>query len=280
MTEKELILKCSEYYDFTMDVFELTKSTIIGPYMDITLIISPYDMRPLLGRYYGGGIDIYLFSILNEYEDDIAVKQNIIISVIHELHHVIQDINFNKYETDANYKGEIEDSCDWMTWTYINRTRDILEEFLGVPAPIKSTMYGDFSNIHQRSGVNAESWTNIISAVCACSAECIHSDMKNVIENSDNCLIRFFNDGIEEPTHILLIKCKGEYYPQTEIRDVLYHITHPSTCNGGTVACGVATDEDGTNAFFTVYYSMSDGDDKSLYSPIIRNMKEKFPCIE
>ena len=68
---------------------------------------------------------------------------NMIVTIIHELHHIDQDINYIRLSKDSKYKEYIEDSVDVSTYLYIaNNRKEILEKF-GLENEMEANEYID-----------------------------------------------------------------------------------------------------------------------------------------
>lgn len=272
MEYKEILSKSSEYYDFTMCVYNLTKSTIIGPETDIPFHIEIDDMYPMVGGFNGVSISIYLMSFLNNVTaSDNELKNLVTLTVIHELHHVTQNIDHHKYETDSYYARMIEESCEWMTLDYITRFKDILEEFLEISIDIEYLKSDSEPMLHIKylryKTVDAYYWYNLINSLVATTAENgMFPEMRQIIENSTSCALVLEERETGKLTFITMIKCNGEYiWPDYSVFEAISRIATPD----GTVQCAYDTTPNGVDVF-TVMYTLSDGNNQSLYSPLIK----------
>lgn len=272
MEYKEILSKSSEYYDFAIYVYNLTKSTIIGPEIDIPFRIEIDDTYPMLGKFNGSSISIYLMSLLNNVTgSDNELKNLLTLTVIHELHHVTQNIDHHKYETDKYYARMIEESCEWMTLDYITRFKDILEEFLEISIDIEYLKNDSEPMLHTKylryKTVDANYWYNLINSVVATTAENgMFPEMRQIIESSTSCALILEERETGNPTFITMIKYDGEYiWPDQSVFEAISRIVTPS----GTIQCAYGTTANGIDVF-TVIYTLSDGDNQSLYSPLIK----------
>lgn len=278
---KEVILKADEYYDFAMYTYRLTKDTIIGPDMDVPFSIEVKDTYPIFGEFDGSSIRIYLMTLLNTaIGTDNELKNLLALSVIHELHHVTQNIDHHRYETDGYYARMIEESCEWMTLDYMIRFKDTLEEFLKISIDVELLKIIIKPILHTKylkyKAIDASYWHNLINSPVARSVGEMFPEMEQIIENSTSCRLILMESETGRSTLDTLIKCNGEYIcPDQRVLESISRIGIP----GATVQCVHGITTDGKLDIFTIMYTLSDGENPSLYSPLIR-LKYDKPCTD
>lgn len=270
---KEVILKADEYYDFAMYTYKLTKDTIIGPDMDVPFNIEVKDTYPMVGRFDGSSITIYLMALLNNVTGtDNELKNLLASAVIHELHHVTQNVDHHRYMTDSYYARMIEESCEWMTLEYMVRFKDVLEEFLKISIDIELLKSESNPMLHtsylRYKSIDASYWYNLINSLVSTTAENgMFPGMEQIIENSTSCGLILMESETGRSTLDTLIKCNGEYIcPDQRVLESISRISIP----GATVQCIHGSTTDGELDIFTIMYTLSDGENPYLYSPLIR----------
>lgn len=269
---KEVILKADEYYDFAMYTYKLTKDTIIGPDMDVPFSIEVKDTYPMVGEFDGSSIRIYLMTLLNNVTGtDNKLKNLLASAVIHELHHVTQNLDHHRYMTDNYYAKMIEESCEWMTLEYMIRFKDILEEFLKISIDIELLKSESNPILHtsylRYKSIDASYWYNLINSLVSTTAENgMFPEMEQIIENSMSCGLILEERGTGRVTFYTVMKHKGEYIcPDQSVFEAISKI---GTLDG-TVQCAHSITNSGID-IFTIMYTLSDGENPSLYSPLIR----------
>ena len=128
MCNKELndfIIKVFNYYNGRINVINKAVLDINWCNLNMTSAAG-YSRLPNI-------VTINPMVISRYYDNDIAVKTCIIETIIHELYHTDQLINYNFYMSDVNYNRFIEHSCEVQTAIYITGHLKEVGEFLETP---------------------------------------------------------------------------------------------------------------------------------------------------
>jgi len=107
-----------ELINFTKKVFEYYNNKINTINTNISLNISNNKNINSIAEYRIDTIHIYLNNIINRYKGINNTKKMIIYTIIHELYHVDQIVDYNKYK-DKQYRKYIEDSVEDISKKFI-----------------------------------------------------------------------------------------------------------------------------------------------------------------
>lgn len=120
------------------------------------LIFSPLQFNGYASYKLPNIITVYPYNIINDFKKEDHIKTIILFSILHELSHSVQDIDFNKYFYDSSYNKDIEDSNNFRITKYILDNRDYIENIfkfnLNIPYientynNIKYTKYNDIGS--------------------------------------------------------------------------------------------------------------------------------------
>ena len=177
---------------------------------------------------------ILRFHEYNEY----IVKMQIIETIIHELYHSDQMINYNLYVSDINYNKFIEHSCELETAIYIASHRQEIYNIFGIDIAIDKNQYNQIINywyypgvVYQRRYFHDHVFM-CIDNLCGLGADCGSNtyelirltvdDAKNIIININNNIINVYTNGIpmninDFNKEMIKYQCTGEYIPNFKI---------------------------------------------------------------
>ena len=173
----------------------------------------------------------------HEYNEYIS-KVQIIETIIHELYHTDQLINYNLYISDINFNRFIEHSCELETSIYIAGHRQEIYNIFGIDVNIDKNQYNKIINywyypgieyrrryfydhvfmcIDNLCGLGADSGSNVYNLICLTI-----KDQCSVIININGELIPVYTNGIPmsiDDFNKTMIKynCTGEYTPNFDI---------------------------------------------------------------
>jgi len=123
-----------EVNDFITEVFN-TFNGIVNP---INIAILDINWADLANTNAGGysktpNVVIINAAVLLRYNDydEQCVKSCIVETVIHELFHCDQIIDYRRYGSDADYTSYIEHSCQVMTYLFMSTNANFINKLLG-----------------------------------------------------------------------------------------------------------------------------------------------------
>lgn len=144
ISEREINLIIEELTKFARDSFKLLKPLIVKT-REVELVVSFYNKNnrmDVYGYFNNNKITIFLSMLFhdfwmyyNTYDKYTFVnicKNRLLFTILHELHHVEQNINNFKYSALKSYKNEIENEVNYMSakfildnFEYLNNNLDI-----------------------------------------------------------------------------------------------------------------------------------------------------------
>ena len=136
--------------------------------------------------------------------DEVSIKTNIIETIIHELYHTDQLINYKLYLSDNNYRVFIENACEIQTAIYISGHLKEISELLQMNIAFsnkagfyKRMQYYDLPGIKYQRRYYHDHIFLCIHEICNFDkdiAEIIYDYIKNNVENRDNIIININNE--------------------------------------------------------------------------------------
>ena len=112
-------------------------------------------------------IHFYPIKILEKMElhSDKLVRANVLFIVVHELSHIEQLLNYDRYDADPTYRQEIERGCNYHAFRFIMDNLSILHQKIGDFDEFtlyNSCSYLKFNNIRYQLGTNWEMVSNLL----------------------------------------------------------------------------------------------------------------------
>ena len=143
----DLIIKVFNYYNGKINVINKT--------------VLDINWCNLMGNNHGGYsklpniVTINPMVIIRFYDnDEHIIKVAIIETIIHELYHSDQIINYNLYHSDVNYNQYIEHACQLQTVIYMAGHSQEIYNLFGVDTSIDKNQYNEIINYWWYPGIN------------------------------------------------------------------------------------------------------------------------------
>lgn len=133
----------NELNDFIIKVFNYYNGRINV----INKAVLDINWANLMGSSFGGFsrlpniVSINIMTITRFYDNINYIKFGIIETIIHELHHTDQLINYPLYMSDMNYNKFIEYACEVQTTIYIAGHIQEIHDVFGVNVSVNSNVY-------------------------------------------------------------------------------------------------------------------------------------------
>lgn len=157
------------------------------------------------------------------YENEYNIKLCIIETIIHELYHTDQIINYTLYATDINYNKFIENSCELQTIIYIMGHIQEIYNIFGIYIDIDRNAYGKMLNYYYTPGISYQRIRfhdhvfACIDNLCSIGVEFgtqIYNAMVNAINNNRNIIIFINNE-------ILHVCVNGDIMPIDDFNEAI-----------------------------------------------------------
>ena len=126
-----------------------------------------YKKSPICAGERDAIIHFYPIKILEKMElyPDKIIRANVLFIVTHELSHIEQLLNYDRYSADQTYRKEIERGCNYHAFRFIMDNLGILHQRLGDFDEFtlyNSCSYLKFNNIRYQLGTNWEMVSNLL----------------------------------------------------------------------------------------------------------------------
>lgn len=126
-----------------------------------------YKKSPICAGERDAIIHFYPIKILEKMESypDKVIRANILFIVTHELSHIEQLINYDRYSADPTYRKEIERGCNYHAFRFVMDNLSILHQRLrdfDEFTLYNSCSYLKFNNIRYQLGTNWEMVSNLL----------------------------------------------------------------------------------------------------------------------
>lgn len=169
--------------------------------------------------------------VISRYNEDIIdLKISIISTIIHELYHTDQVINYTLYAVDANYNKCIEFACEMETIIYIAGHQIEINNVFGLDIYFDKQQYDKMISYWHVPGVRYqrryyhEHIFMCIDNMCAFSKEVgmdLHKNIRNAITNDKSIILEINKAAI-------FISYKGELMDINKFNELIT----PYQCNG------------------------------------------------
>jgi hypothetical protein len=177
------------------------------------------------------------------------IKMSIISTIIHELYHTDQLINYQLYKADINYNRTIEHACELETIIYIAGHANEINNLFGLNISIDKNMYEKCINYYYMPGLRYQRRYYhdhifmCIDNICGLdksTGETLYSDIVNAINTHKDIIIKINNDIIRVSYNNTLISI--EDFNNIMIK---YRCT-------GLYKCNMQIDYDNGNVYMTI----------------------------
>lgn len=126
-----------------------------------------YKKSPICAGERDAIIHFYPIKILEKMESypDKLIRANLLFIVTHELSHIEQLLNYDRYGADPDYRKEIERGCNYHAFRFIMDNLSILHQKIGDFDEFtlyNSCSYLKFNNIRYQLGTNWEMVSNLL----------------------------------------------------------------------------------------------------------------------
>lgn len=219
MSEKILITKendkINEVNKFIRKVFN-TFNGIINPINHAVLDINCAELVNTNAGGYSKMPNIVIINTVvimryNDY-DEKCIKACVVETIIHELFHTDQIIDYNRYGSDADYTQYIEHSCQVMTYLFMSTNTNIINSLLGFD--IDPKIYKDCLLYWDAPGVYYNRRTYIdhifmclsqLSPFTGEALECIYETIVESLSGDGNFILKINDDVIHIKDQYTLI---------------------------------------------------------------------------
>lgn len=221
-----------EINDFIIKVFNYYNGKI-NPINKAVLDINWADLAGSSDGGYSRPPNIIVINplVISRYNENINdLKISIISTIIHELYHTDQVINYQLYAIDSNYNKCIEFSCEMETIIYIIGHQFEINTIFNLNIIFDKVQYNKMISYWHIPGVRYqrryfhEHIFMCIDNMCSFNKEVgmeLHKDIKNAIINNKSIILKINNKAI-------FISYKGELMDIDEFNKLIT----PYQCNG------------------------------------------------
>lgn len=194
----DFIIKVFNYYNGKINI--INKAVLdINWANQMTSNIGGYSALPNI-------VKINPSVIIRFYNDEFYIKIHIIETIIHELYHTDQLINYVLYASDKNYNIFIENACEVQTTIYIiNHLQEICDVFDFNSIKYDKNSHNKFMMIHDLPGVKYQRryyYDHIFMCI---------DDMSNITKEVAIDVYQFIKDNINNRDDIIMIINNEEF---------------------------------------------------------------------